>query len=46
MSAIFGIINKKRQAIEDTDIEKVKKAIAHRAVDGSGVWKELYLMTG
>jgi asparagine synthase (glutamine-hydrolysing) len=40
MSAIFGIINKKEQIIEPVTIAKIMQAIAHRAVDGKGIWQE------
>jgi len=37
MSAIFGIINRKGDKLEE-DIPKMQGALLHRAVDGKGVW--------
>lgn len=39
MSAIFGIINKNERPLDSASINKIQKAIAHRATDGSGLWQ-------
>jgi asparagine synthase (glutamine-hydrolysing) len=39
MSAIYGIINKSGKAVEQELVSKLQYAIAHRATDGEGLWK-------
>ena len=46
MSAIFGIINKNGEPVEDEMIEKMQSSLLHRAVDGSGVIKAGNMMFG
>jgi asparagine synthase (glutamine-hydrolysing) len=38
MSAIFGIVNKKRRPIEPYSLNVMLSAIAHRATDGKDTW--------
>ena len=46
MSAIFGIINKNGEPVEEEMIEKMRSNLLHRAVDGSGIVKAGNIMFG
>ncbi len=46
MSAIFGIINKKGEAVSEEMIDKMQSSLLHRAVDGKAIFKEGNIMFG
>ncbi|NTW32399.1 MAG: hypothetical protein HGB12_07220, partial [Bacteroidetes bacterium] len=46
MSAIFGIVNKKGNVVEESSVNAIRQAIAHRATDGSGLWQKQNIVFG
>jgi asparagine synthase (glutamine-hydrolysing) len=46
MSAIFGIINKKKQQIDQPTIQHISDVLAHRATDGLGIWQDDHVVIG
>ena len=43
MSAIFGIIHKKRNPIAPAAVQLISNVLQHRAIDGMDVWQEDYI---
>lgn len=43
MSAIFGIIHKKRNPLAPTAVQLISKVLQHRAIDGMEVWQDGYI---
>jgi asparagine synthase (glutamine-hydrolysing) len=46
MSAIFGIIHKKKQPIDPLSISRIGDTLKHRAIDGMGVWQDGHVVIG
>jgi asparagine synthase (glutamine-hydrolysing) len=46
MSAIWGIINKKRKPIGQQPVDAIFTSIEHRATDGKGLWMEQNVALG
>jgi len=43
MSAIFGIINKRRNLLDPAAVQHISKVLQHRAIDGMDVWTDQYI---
>lgn len=46
MSAIFGIIHKKGQPVDQLTINRMSATLAHRATDGMGIWQDGHVVIG
>ena len=46
MSAIFGIINKNGQPLDEQLIAKIQHVLLHRAIDGKGYWQDTTAFLG
>src|SRR5437868_1566964 len=46
MSAIFGIINKKGNAVDETMTTKMQQSLLHRAIDGKNIYSAGSMMFG
>lgn len=43
MSAIFGIIHKKRNPLDPAAVQRIHNVLQHRAIDGMEVWTDQYI---
>ncbi|GAA3929547.1 hypothetical protein GO495_06850 [Chitinophaga oryziterrae] len=46
MSAIFGIIHKKKKPAEQITIDRITTSLAHRATDGMNIWQDAHVVIG